>query len=276
VDDRVSAGDPTRRGVLTAAAAFSLALLRPGRSAARSRWWPDHAGAAVSLSYDDGLDSQLDNVLPALASRNLRASFYLTEENMASRLDRWVEAARAGHEIADHTVTHPCALRRYSSRRFADEEIRPMERFLDEHFGAGPRTFAYPCGFTRLGSGPPLRRARRYAAALGESFLAARTVEGPPNDPDRALRAPMRLGAFEPTYEQDDPSAAVAYLERTLARGAWAILVFHEVLPVRGGEGDTSIRTHEAILDWITRRPFWVAPVREVYARLAAVRAGVQ
>ena len=35
--------------------------------------WPGGAQAAVSLGYDDGLDSQLDHVVPALNKRGLHA-----------------------------------------------------------------------------------------------------------------------------------------------------------------------------------------------------------
>jgi peptidoglycan/xylan/chitin deacetylase (PgdA/CDA1 family) len=42
--------------------------------------WPGGAKAAVSLTYDDGLDSQLDNVVPALRRFDLKATFFLVEE----------------------------------------------------------------------------------------------------------------------------------------------------------------------------------------------------
>ena len=53
-----------------------------------------------------------------------------------------------------------------------------------------------------------------------------------------------------------------------MTRGAWAILVFHEVLPQRKGEGDTAAAVHERILGLVAQRPLWCAPMGEVYARL--------
>ncbi len=38
--------------------------------------WPHGAKAAVSLAYDDALDSQLDNPLPALDRSGLKGSLY--------------------------------------------------------------------------------------------------------------------------------------------------------------------------------------------------------
>ena len=39
---------------------------------------PNNALAAVSLSYDDPLNSQLNNAIPALDKYDLKGSFYLT------------------------------------------------------------------------------------------------------------------------------------------------------------------------------------------------------
>ena len=39
--------------------------------------WPDGQKMAISLSYDDALNSHLDNVIPALNKHGLVASFYL-------------------------------------------------------------------------------------------------------------------------------------------------------------------------------------------------------
>ena len=39
--------------------------------------WPGGQKVAVSLSYDDALNSQLDNAVPALDKYNLKASFYV-------------------------------------------------------------------------------------------------------------------------------------------------------------------------------------------------------
>src|SRR5258705_3115561 len=41
--------------------------------------WPPGKKAAVSLTYDDALTSQLDNAAPALAGHHLRATFFITE-----------------------------------------------------------------------------------------------------------------------------------------------------------------------------------------------------
>jgi peptidoglycan/xylan/chitin deacetylase (PgdA/CDA1 family) len=242
-----------------AAAAPATALSRPPRFP-----WPNGARAAVSLTYDDGLDSQLDHALPELDALGFRATFFLTGYNIQWRLKDWSAVAAAGHEVADHTMNHPCALGRYSAARFEREEIAPTERLLSSEAGESrPRLFAYPCGYIGLGAGSPRERRERYLDLLRETFAAARTTVGPPNDPYRVPADPYRLHAFEPTYESNDPRIAFRYLHQAMARGDWAILIFHEVLETPKGEGDTSIATHQRILEWIKSQPLWVAPMGE-------------
>ncbi len=264
----------SRRGLalgLTLAALSPPALAagrrRPGRGAPHA--WPERARAAVSLTYDDGLDSQLANVVPELDRRGLKGTFYITKENMEGRTADWQAVGRAGHEIADHSVHHPCNLAAFSPQSFYEKEIAPMEDYLGADFGAGPHDWAYPCGFGELGRGAGMRgRANAYRQIVDRTFLSGRGVEGGPNDPRDVARRRGLLGAFEPTYDRDDPAAGKAYLDRAMAAGHWAILVFHEVLPQRVGDGDTSIAVHRQILDDLQARPVWCAPVRTVLADL--------
>lgn len=263
----VPAGRVSRRGLLAAIVAAGVA---GPVGAGAGRPWPNGARAAVSLTYDDGLDSQLTYALPQLAAAGFKATFFIVQENMQARLADWRRVASLGNEIGDHTETHPCSLEGYSAARFQRTEIGPMERFLNKNFGAsGPRVYAYPCGYIGLGHGPAAARYRRYAKLLDGTFEAARTVSGPPMDPRTAWADRMHLTGYEPTYDVDDPRRAYAYLGEAMRHGLWAILIFHEVLPRRLHTGDTSLASHKAILDFIRSEPLWCAPVGEVLARIA-------
>jgi peptidoglycan/xylan/chitin deacetylase (PgdA/CDA1 family) len=220
----------------------------------------------VSLTYDDGLNNQLDNALPQLAAFGVRATFFVTGENIQGRLADWKSIATTGHEVANHTVSHPCHLGRYSPERFRREEVTPMEQFLDANFGAArTRTFAYPCGETGLGSGSQIIQRARYAAMLSGTIIAARTAAGMPNDPRTLSLHRYGLHAIEPTYDHDDPSLAIRYLRWAITHGAWAILVFHGIVDRRARVGETSAKVHSEILDWISRHPLWCAPLGEVF-----------
>ena len=193
---------------------------------------------------------------------------------MEARLADWVAVAQQGHEVANHTVTHPCSLGRADASRFEHSELDGMETFLDDHFGTERiHTFAYPCGFLGIGRGDQRQRFGRYRRLLQHAdVLAARTTAGGPNRPAEAVADPFHLHAFEPTYEADTAAPGLRYLNQTVAMGGWAILVFHEVLPRRLGDGDTSLGVHQQVLDMIRRDSLWCAPMGEVYRHVAGGR----
>jgi peptidoglycan/xylan/chitin deacetylase (PgdA/CDA1 family) len=231
--------------------------------------WPGRARAAVSLTYDDGLDSQLEYAVPALDARKLKATFFLTRENMEARLRDWQAVAAEGHEIGDHTVSHPCDLRDYSAAQFAREEIKGAEQFFDANFGVDhDRVYAFPCGIIDLGRGRQIETQLRYISILRQTFAAARAADGDPNDPRRVGRDRYVLQAAAPTYDSDEPRLAIDYIRKAMRKGFWAILIFHDVLPKRVGDGDTSIASHDLILDWIKAQPLWCAPMRSVLREL--------
>src|SRR5579871_3888906 len=109
----------TRRSVSAAGAAtLAFGAAAPPRPFA----WQNGAKAAVSLTYDDGLDSQLANAAPALASAGFKATFFLTKNNVGPALGDWIKLSRSGHEMGNHTVSHPCGLQTYSPASFARDE----------------------------------------------------------------------------------------------------------------------------------------------------------
>jgi len=93
----------------------------------------------VSLTYDDGLPCHLDLAVPALDRRDLRATFYVTLENIEPRAAAWAAIAQRGHELADHTVHHPCDIGRKTAAAMASRELRPIEHWLDQVWDAADR-----------------------------------------------------------------------------------------------------------------------------------------
>ena len=78
-----------------------------GVSAASATKWPEGKKAAVVLTYDDALDSQLDHAVPVLDAVGFKATFFLTGLKPAA-VERWRAAAAEGHELGNHTVRHAC------------------------------------------------------------------------------------------------------------------------------------------------------------------------
>lgn len=132
----------------------------PTVNAAEAVSWPDGAKVAVSLSYDDALDSQLNNAVPALDRHGLKASFYLTlvSSSVRERLADWRALAANGHELGNHTIYHPCSGSlpdRDWVQPFRDIDTYAMQQIIDEVVmantilnaidGKTRRTFTPPC-----------------------------------------------------------------------------------------------------------------------------------
>jgi peptidoglycan-N-acetylglucosamine deacetylase len=112
---------------------------------------------AVVLTYDDALNVHFDNVIPCLDSAGLKGTFYVIGESpvLANRMVEWRLAANQGHELGNHSLTHPCDgrlegrswvtpendLSTYSVAR-AVKEIRVTNTLLQAIDGKTERTFA--------------------------------------------------------------------------------------------------------------------------------------
>jgi len=72
----------------------------------RDHLLPGNKAGAVSLTFDDALDSHLSIAIPALNARGMKGTFFLIT-NKVTVWDPWKSAALAGHEIGSHTKSHP-------------------------------------------------------------------------------------------------------------------------------------------------------------------------
>jgi len=143
--------------------------------------WPRGANLAVSLSYDDALNSQLDNVIPALDKLNLKASFYVVPNSpvMNLRLDEWLAASKNGHELGNHSIYHPCRaslpnrdwvekqhdLDLYSVNQII-EELTKANTLLKAIDGKVERTYTIPCGDLLVGGEEYLNKVNHLFIAI--------------------------------------------------------------------------------------------------------------
>ncbi|HLI67409.1 MAG TPA: polysaccharide deacetylase family protein [Caulobacteraceae bacterium] len=247
------------------------------RAAAAPFAWPGGARAAVSLTYDDSLDSQLDHGIAQISASGFKATFFLTRENMDARLADWIAVSRlGGHEFGNHTVSHPCGLQPYTASSYARRELMPMQAYMDLHFGQNPkRVFAYPCSETDLGPGDANQKFHTFETTLKRVGLAAARTsdEDSPMTPAYARARPYWLRASATTYDVDDPGLAMRYVEGAMARGLWAILVFHDIVPTRTQAGETSMASHKLVLDWLKVKDVWCAPMGAVLDHIRAAPA---
>jgi peptidoglycan/xylan/chitin deacetylase (PgdA/CDA1 family) len=236
--------------------------------AAAQTSWPKGKTAAIVLTYDDGLASQLDIAIPQLDAARLRGTFFLSGRLTPAASNRWRRAQRRGHELGNHSVNHPCPRAMLPDRQDHHAEDYTVERMLDEIAamnmtlsaidGRESRTFSVPCSQMLVGG-------RDYTYDLRHSKLVkyARTGGDAWNS---VVAEPARLDVFQvPSYGPvDKPGAAalVAYVERVRAARGLGVLQFHGV----GGDYlEVTADSHATLLRHLRASPdIWVGTFQEV------------
>jgi len=237
--------------------------------------WPGGARAAVSLSFDDARPSQADTCLKILDFYGVKASFYLSPDRMKERLEEWRKAAASGHEIGNHTVSHPCSgnfewsrrnsLEDYTLERM-DAELVEANRLVREALGVEPRTFAYPCGHTFVGRG---ESTRSYVPLVGKRFLAGRAYMSEFLNHPAVCDLAQLGGAPMDGFASMD---VITRIQEAGESGSWVIFAGHEVADK--GYQVTRSATVEKVCEWL-RDPasgIWPGTVAEVAGHLASFR----
>lgn len=244
-----------------------LSLLAPfifNHAVTQTPVWPHHKQAAIVLTYDDGLLSQLDNAVPQLKHAGFKATFFLTGDADSSTIPRWRSLAKKGFELGNHTLYHPCSgsedapvkSEQYTPDQMI-QEIRLMNSMLFAIDGRNERTYAYPCTETVVGGKDYVDTLRNYGlvkyARIGGDIEAVIT--------DFTHLDPLRI----PAYGLDDSTSAatlITYVKNVQARGGMGIIMFHGI----GGDYiTTSTAVHQQLLDYLkeNRKTIWVTTFRE-------------
>lgn len=245
--------------------------------------WPSGEVAAVSLTFDDGMRSQLDAALPILGEWGMTATFYVNpRDDYAQALEEWRPAVLDGHEVGNHTVNHPCsknfafisengrkALEEMSWEEMDGEIAEAGHRLRTLFPEQGEVSFAYPCYQPFIGRGAG---RRSYVPLVLKHCVAGRGRGERANDPQYC-----DLGyLWSWPAERLEGSHLVGLVEQAIAERRWAIFTFHGVheghLPV--GDGDLAQLCEHLARN---RERVWSAPVATIgrwVAERQAVGAG--
>jgi len=229
---------------------------------------------AVSLTFDDGTANQLVNAVPPLEERELRGTFYLNPSDrlMNEALGAWQAVAARGHEIGNHTLTHPCPSAITGGRGLEDMTLEQVEADIaaarERLETVAPRqekwTFAYPCYSTYVGKGT---ERKSYVPVVARYFTAGRAggEYGFSNRPGL-----LDLAALVGTpVERLTAGDTIGLVSRLTSEGQWVILVYHDidegVLPVRR-------ENYLGVLDYLAgaRDRILTAPVVEIASLLVS------
>jgi peptidoglycan/xylan/chitin deacetylase (PgdA/CDA1 family) len=141
-----------------AASAF-LAWAVRGRSAAvfaPSVYRGDPRRRAIALTFDDGPSESTPALLEILMAHRARATFFQIGANAARLPAVARETAAAGHEIGNHTYSHPALYLRPPSF-VCDEFARGQDAIIDAS-GARPALLRAPFGARWFGFAETQRR----------------------------------------------------------------------------------------------------------------------
>jgi len=141
------------------AAASWLAWAVRGRSASifgRSRWRGPRTRPAIALTYDDGPSESTPAILDILARHRIPATFFQCGANVDRLPAVARQVAAAGHEIGNHSYSHPLLC--FRSREFIYDELRRAQESIVTHTGAVPAWFRAPFGVRWFGLDAVQRR----------------------------------------------------------------------------------------------------------------------
>lgn len=204
--------------------------------------WRDNRAAAVSITFDDGRESQLTVGAPLLNSHNLKGTFFIISgffPRGSTTLEQWQQAAEQGHEMASHSVTHP-DLTQLSEEQVREELLISKEQ-IDQWFPyQSCTTFAYPSGYLN----------EEVESLASEYYIGARGIYAPEG------------GNLNHYYDGNGWSAVDFYniagqsilenpyaaLQQAEEQGAWWVVYMHDV--------DAEVLS--SFLDELVSRNIWV------------------
>jgi peptidoglycan/xylan/chitin deacetylase (PgdA/CDA1 family) len=232
--------------------------------------WPKKFQAAISLSFDDGMTSQLAVAVPMLDEVDLKGAFYLiADDAYKTNLMPWKAVADRGHEIGCHSVAHACsmnfpfisqsnrpALEDMTVGQMEDDIVEAKRRLSEVLSPHSVSSFAYPCYQPYVGRGAT---HMSYVPVVARHFVAGRGLGDRANDPNFCdLHYLWSLPC-----ERMTGANMIGLVERTAAEGRWAILTFHGIhqghLPI----ADVDLQELVTYLARNSER-LWTAPISEV------------
>ena len=230
--------------------------------------WPNGARAAVSLSYDDALNSQLDNAIPVLNQYGFKGSFYLTMGSMtvSERREEWKAIAKQGHELGNHTINHACR-GSLPNRKWVDKnndlDNKTMAQIKKEIIDANNlltaiddqtiRTFTLPCADDIVEGRNLLPEISRYFVGIKSHIAAIPTSMKGFN--------PMNAPVISPSGMSGQ--ALIEQVKLAAENNSIASFTFHGI----GSEYlSVSISAHQQLLEYLAKNKadYWVDTYRNI------------
>jgi peptidoglycan/xylan/chitin deacetylase (PgdA/CDA1 family) len=206
----------------------------------------------------------------------VKATFFVVPSGVEQRLDGWKRAVASGHEIGNHTMTHPCtgnfswsrknALENYSLEDVRSELLECNNR-IKEMLGVTPEVFAYPCGQKFVGRAS---NTKSYVPLVSQMFLLGRGWR------DESMNDPTFCDFAQISgIEMDGKSfnEILPLIEEAKRTGQWLVFAGHEI--GQGGVQTTQLTTLKQLIEYAQdpSNGIWLAPVGAVAKYVGQNRA---
>ena len=212
-------------------------------------------------------NSQVDKGTALLDQYGVKATFYVLPGAVKERLEGWKKATASGHEIGNHSATHPCTGNFQWSRQKALEEFTldkmradliECNKSVESLLGVKPEVFAYPCGQTFVGRGV---NTKSYIPVVAELFLTGRGwLDEGPNDPAFCDFAQLTGMEMDGKNFED----ILALVESAKKNNQWLVLAGHEM--GESGPQTTRLAMLKQLIEYAQNpaNGIWLAPVGTV------------
>lgn len=107
--------------------------------------WCGHGSkGSVALTFDDGPSPDTMKILDVLRDENIKATFFLIGENVEKYPEIARKIAAEGHEIGNHSYSHPIYL--FCTPARTRRELEKTQEIIKNVVGFAPRIARPPCG----------------------------------------------------------------------------------------------------------------------------------
>ncbi|MDR1304717.1 MAG: polysaccharide deacetylase family protein [Verrucomicrobiales bacterium] len=229
------------RVIATLAAPLALTTTVSGAEPApvRIAKYRDNKAAAVCYTFDDGLRSQYTLAVPILNRLKVPGTFFIVSGPVASSAaeaaakapgafggitwDQLRELAAQGHEIANHTVTHPNLALTYDAAEL-ERQVKECSDQIQREIGARPVSLAYPGNSRRMYTDRvvlrqvPVFRAHQYGLGKRDETPAAANAYLDKLIAEHRWDAAMIHGLEDGAYDPLRPAVLEAHLQYAQSR----------------------------------------------------------
>ena len=205
----------------------SVSVTNPGTAPSASLPFYIINQGFVSLTFDDGYYSAYSKGVPILDAAGLKCTFYTITTLVGDTVDGYVtlsqlqSLSKNGHEIGNHTRTHPF-LSTVSSTQLTSETNGAQQDL--QTWGFNPTTFAYP--YDDYGGSST---SAVVAAVKATGVRGARDSDyGGYNN---STSFPLLLDSMPSEYDlsTDNVATVTGWIQEAVANKMWVIILWHRV-----------------------------------------------